>query len=525
MTDPTQLIASSRAHLAAGRTANAIADLRRAAAAAPTDPAPLVELGIIAQRARQDEAALGLFRRALDLDPRNTRARLGYASSLYVLMRLDEAADLLREGIALNPGDPDLRRTAAGIMCYTDGAAPAEITGHLAAWGRLTAMAIPELAEPPANHRDPDRRLRIAYLCQDISRNSAIARFVAAPILHLDREQFDVFGYCTQPTIDRMSPRLAAAVEGGWTDVSNFNDAALVRRLRADRVDILIETAGHTPGNRLLALARRAAPIQITCIGDPKTTGLPTMDYRIIDAVTDPPRADALCAEKLIRLPHCFLCYEPNEEAPPPRTPWPGSAVTSNAPITFGSFNVPAKLSPMTLATWARILAAVPHSRLILKPAGDRPATAASIHAAFARAGIDPGRVGCLPFTPSPRDHLAAYHGIDIALDPFPYNGTTTTCDALWMGVPVVTLLGTSHPSRVGASLLAAAGVPELVASSYEDFIARAARLAAEPPHLAELHRTLRPRLSASRLCDAAGYAASLNDALRHAWRSWVANP
>ena len=249
-------------------------------------------------------------------------------------------------------------------------------------------------------------------------------------------------------------------------------------------------------------LARRAAPIQVTCIGDPRTTGNPAIDVRLVDEITDPaPASDAYCTERLVRLPGCFLCYEPHEDAPPPRRPLD----VDGAFVTFGSFNVADKTGPAVLDLWARLLRETPGSRLILKSLSYRPPEARErILARFRAAGVDPGRVSIVAEEQSMADHLAWYRQVDIALDTFPYAGTTTTCDALWMGVPVVTLRGAWHPARVGASLLAAVGLPELVADDPDHYVRIAHALADDRERLAALHAGLRPRLAASPLLDAA---------------------
>jgi protein O-GlcNAc transferase len=336
---------------------------------------------------------------------------------------------------------------------------------------------------------------------------------VAAAALHLDRERFELLGYCTQATMGPMTERLKGALP--WADVTRLNDEALLARLREDRLDILVETIGNTPGNRATVLVRRAAPIQVTCIGDPRTSGLPTMDYRIVDEITDPPGSDHFCTEKLARLPGCFLCYEPHDDAPEP------SRGSGSAGVVFGSFNVTDKTGPQVIETWARILREVPGSRMVMRAHGFRYPAVRELYAQrFAAGGIGPERLELTGHMPEMSRHLAQYHRIDIALDPFPYNGTTTTCDCLWMGVPLVTLRGSWHASRVGASLLTAVGLQELVAEDRDGLVRRAAALASDPARLDELHRTLRQRMAASPLGDAPAYAAKLGEAYRAMWRA-----
>jgi predicted O-linked N-acetylglucosamine transferase (SPINDLY family) len=302
-----------------------------------------------------------------------------------------------------------------------------------------------------------------------------------------------------------------------WREAAAWDDAQLERAIRDDGIDLLVDLAGHTKLNRLPVLARKPAPLQFTWLGFPDTTGVAAIDFRITDAIADPPGpADALHAEALLRLPGPFLCYLPPPDAPPVRARPAGVA------LTFGSFNNLDKLSAQTVALWARVLLAVPESRLLLKSARTRvPEAVERIHAAFAAQGVAPARVVFAAWRERRSDHLAAYADVDVALDTFPYHGTTTTCEALWMGVPVVTRTGGTHVSRVGASVLAHAGLPELVVAGDDAFVAAAAGLAGDAARRAALRAKLRERLAASPLTDAAAFTRGLEDAYRAAWRSW----
>jgi predicted O-linked N-acetylglucosamine transferase (SPINDLY family) len=275
-------------------------------------------------------------------------------------------------------------------------------------------------------------------------------------------------------------------------------------------------SAGQTKGSRPGVLARRPAPLQGTFIGDAKTTGTPGIDFKLIDAITDPPGAEAAYTEKLIRLPECFLCYRPHDEMPEPQMP-PGPGVT------FASFNVSEKVGPAVVALWSRVLAAVPDSTLLLKAtAFGYELTRRIYRDRFASHGIDPARIRFAPHTLYVRDHFAQYHGVDIALDPFPYNGTTTNCDALWMGVPIITLRGSLHAGRVGASLLSAVGLSDLVADDHERFIETARTLAADRPRRTQLRSSLRAAAAASALGDGPRYAAKLESTVRSLWREHI---
>jgi predicted O-linked N-acetylglucosamine transferase (SPINDLY family) len=294
-----------------------------------------------------------------------------------------------------------------------------------------------------------------------------------------------------------------------WHEVSSMDDATLDALIRTERVDVLLELAGHTTGHRLAAIARKPAPVIVTAIGYPDTTGLPAVDARLVDAITDPVGTENRCSERLVRLDPCFLCYTPPDEAPEPRMP------AADAPFTFGSFNNASKIGPRTAQAWSRALAAVPGSRLLLKSAGlaDR-VTRGTLLQALATAGIDPMRVETLDLAAGRREHLEAYARVHVALDTTPYNGTTTTCEALWMGVPVVTTLGDRHAARVSASLLRAAGFPEWIAEDEAAFARVAADLASDRSRLTTLRASMRERLRASALLDGPAYARRVLAAL-----------
>jgi predicted O-linked N-acetylglucosamine transferase (SPINDLY family) len=300
-----------------------------------------------------------------------------------------------------------------------------------------------------------------------------------------------------------------------------LSDDEVAERIRADGIDILVDLAGHTANNRLRVFARKPAPVQVTWLGYPSTTGLTAIDYRLVDVVTDPVgAADTWASETLVRLEGGFLCYGALMDAPEPTVP----PCIKTGTLTFGSFNYPAKVSAATLDAWAALLSRLPQARLLLKgkPFAD-PATRALFLARLGERGVPAERVELVAWLSSTIAHLALYNRVDIALDPFPYNGTTTTCDALWMGVPVITWAGDRHAARVGASLLTTVGQTELIARDPDDYVATAAALAGDLDRLAALRAGLRARLQASPLCDAAGFARALESAYREMWRRWCA--
>ena len=332
-----------------------------------------------------------------------------------------------------------------------------------------------------------------------------------------DQAVVEVFIYADVASPDAVTARFKALTEH-WRDVRGLDEEAVAARIEQDGIDLLVDLQGLTGCTFLGVLARRPAPVQLTWIAYAATTGLPTVDWRFADAIADPPGTDTLYSERLWRLPGCFLCYGPMSEVPDVTL----LPAWRNGFVTFGSFNFSTKLSPTTVALWARVLQAVPNARLLLKARGlDDPEALTALRARFAAHGVEPGRVTTLPYAPTPLAHLACYAAIDVALDPTPYNGTTTTCQALLMGVPVVTLRGDRHVARVGASLLAAAGLPELVAETAEGYVATAAGLARDLDRLATLRAGLRDRLQASPLMDAPAFTRAVEAGYRAMWQEW----
>ena len=390
---------------------------------------------------------------------------------------------------------------------------------HRRAGAALMALAPNSPALPFANPRDPGRRLRVGYVSPDFRRHS-VSYFLEPLLAAHDRAGFEIFCYAEVIQPDEVTARLQRHADH-WLITAGMPDDALAARIRADGIDILIDLAGHTAGNRLPLFARRPAPIQATWLGYPNTTGLPAIDYRLADAISDPPGwGDALASETLLRLPGGFLCFGPPVHAPPPGVP---PCLAAGA-VTFGSFNNPAKISLPTIESWSAILKRLPDARLLLKSRQLVDAmTWVLLRTRFAERGIPANRVDMLGFQADTVSHLEVYHRVDIALDPFPYNGATTTCEALWMGVPVVTLAGDRHAARVGASLLSRVGLDGLIAASRDEYVERAVDLAGDRERLAALRSTLRPDMAASSLCDATAFARGVEAAYRGIWERWQA--
>ena len=371
-----------------------------------------------------------------------------------------------------------------------------------------------------SNNKSPARRLKIGYVSPDFRRHS-VASFIEPVLAAHDRQWFEVFCYSDTLGIDETTNRIRGYADE-WRPIAGLPDENVRALVRQDNIDILVDLAGHTGYNRMILFAQKAAPVQVTWIGYPATTGLSVMDYKIVDTYTDPPgMTESYYTEKLIRMPESFLCYLPPKDSPEAGDP----AAHTRRHITFGSFNNFKKISTKMLRLWTSILKELPDTRLIMKSFSfSDEITRSYAHKFFISEGIAADRVECLPPVPSMRDHLTVYNYIDIGLDTFPYNGTTTTCEALWMGVPVITLAGETHASRVGTSLLSNVGLPEMITTTSEEYIQKALELAGNKEKLQSLRIHLRDMMLCSPLTDAHKFTVHLEEAYRKIWTKWCGN-
>jgi predicted O-linked N-acetylglucosamine transferase (SPINDLY family) len=344
-----------------------------------------------------------------------------------------------------------------------------------------------------------------------------VAYFIKPVLERHDRDRVEVFCYSDVEAEDELTTRLRGLADA-WRRTASLTNDELEERIRADRIDILVDLAGHTTGGlRLPLFARKPAPVQVTWLGYLNTTGLAAMDYRISDARACPGWMDAYHSERVVRLPHSQWCYDPLGSWPEVG-PLPAGA---GGAITFGSFNNLPKVVPEVLALWGRLLREVPESRLIMVGAGLNQ-IGARFAERLAAGGADPTRVQFFDRLPLNR-YFGLHNSIDINLDSFPFTGGTTTFHSLWMGVPIVTLAGRHVASRGGASILHVLGLQELVADSEQRYVEIAVSLAADRPRLAKLRASLRERLRRSELMDAARYTSALESAYREMWRNWCA--
>lgn len=443
--------------------------------------------------------AIALLEDVVKRTPEHAAAWHELGRMLKRLARVDEACACFRRAVTAAPDNRIFQDSLLFTQLFSDTCLPEEIAAAHRAWGtNFPPIPVPDTAWKPTG------RITVGYLSPDF-REHSVASFIEPVLRHHDRQRFRIICYQCGPEQDGTTQRLCSMVEQ-WRNITDLDDAAAYDVIIRDGVTILVDLAGHTAWNRLPLLALRPAPLQMTWIGYPHSTGLTQIDYRITDAVADPPgTAESLHTEHLARLPGCFLCYSPPGDAPQPAGYLP---MQENNALTFGCFNNLAKITPALLDCWRKLLEQIPQSRLLLKgEAFDDPAARSALLKQFA---LPENRVLTCGWTPDRTSHLSLYNQVDIALDTWPYNGTTTTCEALWMGVPVITLAGAHHASRVGASLLASAGLEFCVCHSAEEYIQRAIQLAGNLPLLRTLRTDLRAMLSASPLLDGIGFTRRL---------------
>ena len=548
-----------------GQNRQAEEELAEAVRLEPAYVPALLNLGALRMGDGRVREAADTFAVAVEAAPANSAACRGLAASLLELGDVEGAMTALRRFLARAPDSPAVHSDLLFAMLHEEAATPRSLLEEAREWGRrfgkrrsqepeagsqkkgeggglrveggelklnaepCTGTPADLDAERRVETRPTGRRLRVGYLSPDFRRHT-IARLIEPILRRHDRSRFEVFCYSAVTRPDDKTDHLRKLADV-WREIAALDDAHAEQIIRADRIDILVDLAGHMNGNRLPLLARRPAPIQVQ-LGYAGTTGVEEIDYRITDVYCDPPalskvdafheaearagvpahatqndafaEGSAYYTERLVRLPRCAWCYEPEADAP---EVGPLPAI-GNGIVTFGCLNRAAKLSDGAIALWAQILRQVPHSRLILLGA-QRDGDNAYLREKLRRAGSDLSAVKMLERLPQ-RQYLAALAACDIALDPFPYNGDTTSCDALWMGVPVITLTGDRFASRRGVGLLKAVGMDELVASSPEQYVQIAMEMSKDLPRLAKLRADLRQRMSNSALADGARYTQEL---------------
>jgi predicted O-linked N-acetylglucosamine transferase (SPINDLY family) len=417
--------------------------------------------------------------------------------------------------LALEPPTANRLSTKIFAMHYQPGEDSVGILKTARQWDELVTAPLPRPALPHANDRTTDRKLRIGYVSPDF-RDHPVGRSILPLLAHHDRGEFEIYCYSSATREDSTTAKLRAC-DVVWQNIHRLNDDRAAEMVRNDRIDILVDLALHTVGHRLALFARKPAPVQMTYLGYCSTTGLSAMDYRVTDGHVDPPGIDlTVYSERTIRLPRNYLCYVPTGEAPDV-SPLPclGGGV-----VTFGCLNKFAKCSVDALALWTRILQLVPNSRLILHAIAGKHLD--RVRERFERGGVSASRLEFVGKQNWP-EYMQTYARIDIGLDPFPYNGGVTTCEALSMGVPVVTLSGNTGVGRVGRSILSNVGLAELIAQTPEQYLQLAVDLANDLDRLKRLRAELRPRLVESPMMDGPQLTRGIESVYRNAWRQYCA--
>ena len=499
-----------------GRVSEAIEHFREAVRLKPDNAATRNSLGSALWRMGQFEEGTYQHEEAYRLQPNSSDVLNNLAGVYQSQGNASQAVALYDEAIRLQPDEPALYSNLILTFVYAAADFPAtELVRRARDFGeRVAAPLLRERAF--SNVVDPDRRLRVGFVSGDFRKHS-VNYFFEPLLLHLDRQQFEVFAYSNSYVEDAVTARLKESFDH-WRNIRPLDDDAAADLIEADRIDILVDLSGHTAGNRLLVFAHKPAPIQVTWMGFSATTGMRAMDYRITDVHAEPAgMTEHLNVETLWRLPRVTQCYQGSANGPevidhPPRD--------GNGYVTFGCFNNFARVSDRTLATWGRIMARLSDARLLLEIVGlDSTKFRAELEERLMRCGLPLDRVILEPR--SPANQFVLYNKIDIALDPFPAGGGATSMDTLWMGVPLVTLAGNSFASRMGVTFLTNAGLPELIAADEDQYVEIAVALATDNARLRTLRHNLRERVVKSPVMDQALFARDMEDAYRGMWRIW----
>jgi protein O-GlcNAc transferase len=502
-----------------GERGTAIDAYRRMLQSHPDHGQSYCLLGIQLQLCGQFLESMACYRRVLEMAPRDPVAHNNLGVVYQQLGRLEEAATIWRHALEINPDNLEPHSNLVLMENSRAGSSTAALLELARSFGASAARKAKIVVAWP-NSPEPERVLRVGFVSADL-RAHPVGYFLLSFLTALKARaagRLELHAYFCHPFADDVSARIQAQCHV-WRQVHTMDDAALVRQIGEDRIDILIDLSGHTGDNRLPAFAWKPAPVQATWLGYLGTTGVEAIDYLIADDWTLPPELEPHLTEKVWRLPRSYLCFTPPGEDD---TIGPLPAV-ANGYVTFGSFNNLIKVGPDVVSLWARILHAVPGSRLLLKTNQFiEPSMRQDVAQRFARHGISSSRLMLEPPVPRP-DYLKPFNRVDIALDPFPYTGITTSVECLWMGVPFITLAGKTFMARQGVGLLNNAGLPDWVAVDEDDYVKLAARRASELNTLQQLRQELRARVLASPIFDAQSFAQNFESAMRGMWRVWCA--
>lgn len=491
------------------RPTEARTQYERALRLAPTYVEALNNLGNNLARAGRAREAIATLEAAVRADPSVGQTHSNLGNVLKDSGQLSSAITCFRRAVELCPNDPLLHSNLLLTLHYDPAYGPEALLREHRLWDQRHGDAPRTLSH--ANTRDPERKLRVGYLSPDFQAHP-IARFLT-PLLRLHRrDQIEVFSYADVPRPDATTAELES-LSDHWRNIAFVSHDDVARQIHADQIDLLVDLAAHSARNRLPVFARKPAPVQLTYLAYCSTTGLRQMDYRLSDPFLDPvEKATSHSTEETLRL-ESYWCYSPHPIEPPPLTTRPESARN----FTFGSLNNPCKISSVILNAWSQLLQQLPDAKLLVHT---NEIGRAHLQEYFRGARVGPERIEFVGKQPLV-DYLATYRRIDVCLDTFPFGGGTTTCDALWMGVPVVTLKGETAVSRAGASLLGQLGLSELVAGTPEDYVRIAVALARAPARLQAWRSGLRQRMQSSPLMDAPRFVRNLESIYRDIWQRW----
>jgi len=465
------------------------------------------------------EKAKESLHRSIRLNPNFSQAHNNLGNVLKLQGKSEEAVNSYREALRLNPEFSDIHSNILLAINYASNYSLEQIYAEHRRFDEVHGEPLKALIRPHTNSKDPNRKIKVGYVSADLRRH-AVAYFIEPVFKNHDHERFSICGYHNSPQTDEVTKRLKGYSDG-WVDCVGMTDDILANQIRKDEIDILVDLSGHSAKNRLLVFARKPAPVQATWIGYPNTTGLSAIDYCIVDQYNAPHGIlDSFYTEKLIRLPESGSVYAPSIGSPEPISSTPS---LERGYVTFGSFNNFAKVTVEVIDVWSQLLRAVPSAKLFIEAPGlEDPLFQNQIRELFKARQVSEDRLELTARLSI--NHYKFYNHVDVCLDPFPYNGGTTSCDTVWMGVPFVTLAGNSLVSRIGVSVLNNVDLPELVASTPEQYVEIAVRLATDQNFLLEMRRRLqREHILKSSLFDAKRFTIHLETAYRQMWQDWCA--
>ena len=548
---PGARLSAARLLLRAGRYDQGLEQYRQMETRTPGDAQMHGDFGALLTAHGRGDVGIPALERAVTLEPQSARlwhmlgsayVRVGYTAD--AIQNLEYAVSLgaghaamsdlglayqlagdihnavrwLRQAVQVEGGDVIAHSNLLFTLLFDERITPDELFHEHLEWDKLHGQSVANERQPHTNTRDPHRRLKVGYVSPGFW-SHPVGRLIEPILAHHNHDQFHITLYSDVEVPDAATARMRGHADQ-WRHIAGIPDTRLAEIVREDQIDILVDLNLHLSGPRLMAFARKPAPVQVSYLGYCGTTGLAAMDYIVTDRILHPPRPEGgspWAVERLLRLPGCYWTYD-HPAGAPAVGPLPADA---NGAITFASFNNICKVNALVVAAWARILQSLPGSRILFVIHGGTQ-MAGRVQKTFAAHGITPDRIIVRDRDDS-GGYFALFHQVDIALDPFPYNGGTTTLDGLYMGVPVVTLAGQLPTGRAGMTLLEHVGLPELIASNVDEYVARTVELARDLPRLRAMRQGLRERMSRSVIMDCARFTSGLEEGFRLAWRGWCA--